>query len=218
MRRAVVLTLLLCLVAPAAPGAKTCRPEEKPLATVIVLWGPEGVEQHCSWFASRGYRAKILPEVPPNWKAAWREMRRFARESPKPRYAYGWSRAGTIAELMAFRGLVEGAISVGAPSDLTRWWNEYPEYWENEGLTMEERRERSPLYNVPPDPVDLLLAHSPDDQAVPYWHSRRLHRRTRGSELVTLHGNHNDDTAGVRRASLRFLRAAVRTQDQGTRR
>ena len=209
MKLAAVLALVLGLALPAQAGAASCRPagEGRPLATIIVIWGPDGAERHCEWFARQGYRARILPDLPDNWRDAWRKMVRFSRRAPKPRYAYGWSRAGSVAELLALRGIVDGAIAVGAPSDLTRWWNQFPEYWESEGMTMEERRRRSPLYNVPDHPVPLLLAHSRDDGAVPFWHSRELHRKTEGSKLVALRGDHTDDVAGVRRASLRFLRA-----------
>jgi Prolyl oligopeptidase family len=215
VKLAALAAVSIGLLAPAAAQAKSCGPvPERPPATVIVIWGPDGAEKHCEWFLRHGYRARVMPDVPPDWGEAWRELVRVSRAARRPRYVYGWSRAGSVAELLALRGVVDGAIAVGAPSDLTRWWNQYPEYWESTGMTMEERRERSPLFNVPRERVRLLLAHATGDQAVPFWHSRKLHRKVKGSRLVRLAGDHTDDIRGVRGASLRFLADAVAADRQ----
>ena len=203
--------LFLLVAAPVAgsqdvtPDPDHCERGTGTRGTVMVVWGPEGTARHCAWFRNAGYRVRTMPEIPDKWKAAWRFIVEQANRGPSPHFAYGWSRAGSLAEMLALKGKVDGAIAVAAPSDLTRWWNEFPEYWQQSNMTMQDRHDRSPLFNVPDHPVSLLLLHSPKDDAVPFWHSRKLHRRVEGSKLVRLDGNHTDHIRDVRRPSLQFL-------------
>jgi pimeloyl-ACP methyl ester carboxylesterase len=206
----VALALAALLSLTPAAQAQTCEPAGHPRATVLVIWSPWGSQHECDWFARRGYRAVLVNGTPGvSWTEDWDELLAKARAAPRPRYAYGWSHAGTVAELLALRGEVDGAIATGAPSDLTRW-APVADFWEGQGVSAEERRRLSPLYHVPGDRrVPLLLVHSTQDEIVPFWHSRRLHRRVPGSELVRLHRHHGLGVERVHWAATRFLTEAL---------
>ena len=207
MARALIAALVALAAIPASANAQLCAPPTKPRASVAIIWSPWGTEKECEWFAQQGYRARVL-KLPgdDDWRHVWRDAVELMERMPWPRYAYGWSRAGSVAELLALRRHANGAIAVGAPTDLTKWWNQFPDYWERTGMTMEERRAWSPLYNVDQRrPLPMLLAHSHEDTAVPFWHSRKLHKKLRFSELVELKGEHTDDIRGVHRETRRFL-------------
>jgi fermentation-respiration switch protein FrsA (DUF1100 family) len=135
-----------------------------------------------------------------------------AHPADRPVFAYGESAGGTLAEMLALRGLVPAAVAVGGISDLTSWREENEPYWDAIGLpTVADRQTASPLHQHTPRRGRLLLLHSLDDETVPFEQSARLAQRFSSTvTLGVLRGPHLTDPHATARA-IAWLRAIART-------
>ena len=76
-------------------------------------------------------------------------------------FAYGDSAGGTLASLLAERGLADAAAAYAPPSDLLRW----PDFFTDEeykawlGLNRAERRRLSPAFHRSKRPILVLQGH-----------------------------------------------------------
>jgi acetyl esterase/lipase len=114
----------------------------------------------------------------------------------RPTVAFGESAGGTIAAWLAARRHVDAAITVGAPTDLSRW-PESPAHREAIGLTTgawryspaRTYRQQRPLWAI----------HWTHDPIVPFAHAAAL----RGAHLKTLWGGgHTEAPTHVIRSTI----------------
>lgn len=144
---------------------------------------------------------------------AWRQVRDLARRARANRrdvYAYGESAGGTLAALLAGRGLAVAAATNAPPSDLTRWrLPGYPHYWQRmENGGPRKRRALSPALRPTRGPV--LVQHSETDTVVPASMSAAWARRDPRVTVSGYAGHHvvGKDLAaypGLVREGLAFL-------------
>ena len=228
-RRVVALALALpFLVPPAARADRYCQLRARPVASVLILhagaWTGGSAGQTgdlCVELALQGYRARSLDyplgTVPGSIEYARAAAAEEAR-SGGPVYALGVSAGGTIAEYLAVRGYLDGAVAVAPVSDLVDWPGLGPGYWEGLGMTVPMRHRWSPYENIR-RPSRLEIIHSTRDEAVPYEQSTRMVRRCGSAcELVTLQygGPHPMSLAWAGPASLRWFLARVARPERAT--
>jgi acetyl esterase/lipase len=208
----------------------TCPASDVPRAALVYLHGgaflvggtDDWLREHCEPFARAGFLTTAVDypirELGPSpsrfsYRRALRRVLRAVRRlraTDLPVFAYGESAGGNLAEMLAVRGHVAGAVAVAAPADLLTWAADNRVYWRFLGMSRAERRRSSPLYRIGPRPRPLLLLHSPSDDVVPLGQSRRLARALPNAKLIHLSGGHLEDPGAVR-VALRWLRR--RTQD-----
>jgi hypothetical protein len=231
MRAFIAVTVIVTALAGArAAGAANpiCRPHGQAIASVIVIHGggfvwPGWADLSlCRTLARSGFRAVNLVyplhdlpgAVRATMRAAGRERKRAGRV-----FAVGLSVGGTLAELAAVEGKVDGAVAVGAPTDLLHWapggplagrqWSDSAAYWRDVGATRAERRAASPIYAAGGRAAPLLLFHSTDDEVVPIAQARALVKHVPTARLRRLHGRHLKSQA-YRRPALGWLRRMTR--------
>ena len=208
----------------------TCATSDAPRAALVYLHGggflmggtDEWLRDHCEPFARAGYLTTAVDypirELGPeasrfSYRRALRRVLRAVRrltEKDLPVFAYGESAGGNLAEMLAVRDRVAGAVAVAAPADLLTWASDNRAYWSFLGMSRAERRRSSPLYRIGPRARPLLLLHSPSDDVVPLDQSRRLARALPHAKLIHLSGVHLEDPRAAP-VALRWLRR--RTQD-----
>ncbi len=212
----------------AGDPSPSCDPPETPIANVVVIQGggfvwPGWADLSlCRTLARRGFRAVNLVyplhDLPGAVRATLREVRR-ERRSGRRVFAVGLSAGGTLAELAAVEGKVDGAVAVAAPTDLLTWapggpvagqhWSSPAAYWRDVGATRAQRRAASPLRRAAGHAAPLLLFHSSDDEVVPIAQARALAKHVPGARLRDLRGRHLQSQA-FRRPALRWLRHLAR--------
>lgn len=195
-----ILGLTLPLLFPVGASAdQYCQLRGRPVASVLVIHGGAwyggfagASSDLCAELAALGYRARSL-EYPLRRASASFEyaLAAAAQEARRgrPVYAVGTSAGGTIAEYLAVRRQVDGALAVAPLSNLVEWRGLRPGFWEGLGMTLELRRRWSPYHNLGRS-VPLQIIHSRHDEVVPYEQSVQMVRRC-GSpcDLITLrHG------------------------------
>lgn len=191
------LAVMVLLVAAAPARAdKYCQFTKRPVASVLVLhgggWtGGSAAAGHdvCSPLAAIGYRVRLvdypLGTVPGSIAYAQGAAREEARRG-KPVYAAGVSAGGSIAEYLAMRSDVDGAVAVAPLSDFIDWHEFRPRFWEDLRMTRALRYRWSPYHNIVA-PSPLRIIHSRQDEVIPYEQSVRMVRRCgKPCELVTL--------------------------------
>jgi acetyl esterase/lipase len=161
-----------------------------------------------------------LGDLPRAYATTEAMAKRLRRRHPV--IAIGESAGGTIAEWLAGREVVDGAIAVGAPADFTTWsiiqtgeplsWlpqaigiQEHPWRWSPARLL--SRRTGSPL----------MIFFSESDKLVDPGQAAEMKRR--GAEVRRIHGEHIRDPswhAPARRWARQFL-AAVRPRRSASR-
>jgi acetyl esterase/lipase len=202
----------------------TCPMTEAPRAAVVYVHGggfliggtDSWLRERCEPFASAGYLttavdypiAELDPHAPPfSYRRTLRDVIRAVgclAETGLPVFAYGESVGGNLAEMLAVRDRVAGAVAVGAPASMLTWARHNRAYWRLLGMSRAERREASPLHRIGPNPRPLLLLHSRADEVVPFGESRRLERVLPGTRLIRLSGGHLEDPKALR-IGLRWL-------------
>lgn len=208
----------------------TCPSSDVPRAALVYLHGgafivggtDDWLREQCQPFARAGYLTtavdypirELRPGAPPfSYRRALRRVLRAVRRltaTHLPVFAYGESAGGNLAEMLAVRDRVAGAVAVAAPADLLTWAADNRMYWRLLGMSRAERRRSSPLYRIGPRARPLLLLHSPSDDVVPLDQSRRLARALPHAKLIHLSGGHLEDPRAAR-VALRWL--GRRTQD-----
>lgn len=164
-------------------------------------------------YVRAGYNVRSLAYPLNDYRGAVRYSRKAAlaaRRRGRKVFAVGESAGGTLATDLALRGIVNGAVAVGAPTDFRRW---YPK--QLPGMTREKYREQIKMSNPAkaspitrarsPRRSDLLLFHSTQDETVDFGQSERFAHRS-GAMLRELRGPHLADTSWVQR-SRRFMDA-----------
>lgn len=131
---------------------------------------------------------------------------RFVQHHPHAS-AIGFSAGGILVADLAAYGMVDRAVSVGAPSNLVRWDcnpsyfgdSDATSHWDLVPATLRERRAASPttaFRHFGPHP-DLLTIHSRDDGIVPFGQAERLARLSGGPlvEETGVHGSYFESAA-----------------------
>ena len=209
--------VLATVAAPRASADEYCHPSGAPRASVLVIHGGAWMggsardgRNVCAPLAAMGYRVRSLEyplyTVPGSIAYAQRAAAEETRLG-RPVYATGISAGGTIAEYLAVRSGIDGAVVVAPLSDLVNWRHPAgPGYWGKLKMTPEMRRRYSPYFNVTV-PAPLRIIHSPQDEMVPYEQSVRMAARC-GSpcELVTLQLGLGHASVGSRGPLLQWFR------------
>ena len=192
-----LVPLALALLFPAQASAdEYCQLRPKPIASVLIVhaggWrggSAASTLDLCLELSVLGYRARSveypLGTIPGSIEYTGAAAAQEAR-SGRPVYALGTSAGGTIAEYLAVRGQVDGALAIAPVSDLLAFPGLRPGWWEGLGMTPELRRRWSPYYNIE-RPVPLRIVHSRQDEVVPHEQSMRMAAKCGAPcELVTL--------------------------------
>lgn len=191
------LTLPLLFPAGARGADQYCQLTGRPVASVLVIHGgawyggsASSSSDLCWEIAALGYRARSLEYPLRSVSASFEYAQAAAAQEGRrgrPVYAVGTSVGGTIAEYLAVRRQVHGALAVAPLSDFVDWREWRPGFWEGLGMTPEQRRRLSPYHNIVGESSPLQIIHSRQDEVVPYEQSVRMVRRC-GSpcDLVTL--------------------------------
>jgi alpha-beta hydrolase superfamily lysophospholipase len=195
------------------------------VATVIVVngggfvWPGWADMSLCRALARHRFRAVNLVyplhDLPGAARATMRAVHRERRRG-LPVFVVGLSVGGTLAELAAVEGEVDGAVAVAAPTDLLSWapggavagqqWSDADAYWRDVGASRAQRRAASPVYQVRDSAAPLLLFHSPDDEVVPIAQANALVDRVPSAQLRQLGGAHLQSQA-FRKPALSWLRS-----------
>jgi acetyl esterase/lipase len=192
----------LAAAPPAHAGDVVCEPSG-PSRGTILYFHPGGFIQGkasdpfnrawCQEFAARGYRTRVVDYPLFDIPGAVRAARAAAAREPGPRYAVGDSSGGTLAALLAVQRRVDGAATFGAVTDLLAWPRDRGE-WRKHHATRAQRIAASPARQPGRTASPLLLMHDPDDEVVPFRHSRRLAYRAAGARLVRVNAQYANHT------------------------
>lgn len=189
MRRA----LAVLAVALALPASASARPlfgfnDERAVwravgeqATLLTFHGGgfvEGdpvIEDVEAAAATRGFKVVRVDYQLGNLRAAVRDARRAASRHPKA-VAYGESAGGTLAVLLAQRGLVDRAVGWLAPVDLRRTFSNplLAEYAQRLGASRRDLKWASPVNHETRNPVFVQIGR--DDLLVNAKQQRRWAR------------------------------------------
>lgn len=197
-RASLALAVVLTTLAVAAPASadEYCQNAAQPIASVLVIHGGGWKggsaamgRDVCSPLARMGYRVRSL-EYPlgtvPGAMAYADEAAKEEARRGRPVYAMGVSAGGSMAEYLAVKSRIDGAVAVAPLSDFVDWRPPTPGFWGSLGMTPELRRHFSPYHNIEV-PAPLRIVHSPQDEVVPYEQSVRMVRRCgQACELITL--------------------------------
>jgi len=219
-RVGVALALMSTMVFTAPASAdEYCQDTAHPVASVLVIHGGgwyggsaaygRGV---CSPLAAMGYRVRLLEyplrTVPGSIQYARDAAEEEARRG-RPVYAMGVSAGGSIAEYLAVKPYIDGAVAVAPLSDFVNWRPPSAGFWDGLGMTPSMRYHYSP-YNNFDAPAPLRIIHSHDDQLVPYEQSVRMASRCgQACELVTLKLGLGHASLGARGPALQWFAQRV---------
>ena len=215
------LAVLLAIVpADRARADVYCQERERPLASVLVIHGGAWMggsaadgRDVCSPLAAMGYRVRSLEyplwTIPGSIRYAYEAAREEAARG-RPVYATGISAGGTIAEFLAVKSQIDGAVAVAPLSDFVNWRPPTPGFWAKLGMTPEMRYRLSPSNNIEA-PAPLRIIHSPQDRMVPYEQSvRMVSRCAEVCELVTLRLGLGHISLGARGSVLQWFADTAR--------
>lgn len=162
-RAALALVLVLALALAGASRANAAEPPHPPVLLLMhaggFLLGDPLLERDAVREArSRGFETANLDYVLGNLPAAVRQVSRIARgfsAAGRRVFAYGESAGGTLAALLAERGLVERAVAVSPVPDL-RGWPDLPLAFV--GLKRAQAARYSPALHPAVAPLLMLVA------------------------------------------------------------
>jgi acetyl esterase/lipase len=223
-RRLVICAIALALIAPArAAASDLVVPADGQERGVIVFihgggWATGSAASelaNAKAFARSGWRGVSVDYPLLDIDAAYRSIERSAlalRKPSEPLFAVGSSAGGTMAEWLAARGLVDAAIGVDGPADLTTWRAvQLGGPLANLPLVVRgfaaNAWQLSPARSYSAASRPLMVVHADDDVLVEREQALVMQRR--GAILQELPGGHLVSRSW-RRPGAAFLRSATR--------
>lgn len=182
--RAITLILLVAATALLSGCAGSDRDEQSKRATVLFLHGgawvggtPAELEPLAAKYRTLGYNA-----ISVNYRDGDNNILHLIdnvqaevskHQDKGPVVLYGVSAGGTLAAALAANGKVDGAVVIGAPTDLPTWSaNPYQGSLARKvlnalGMTPAQVREASPIGRLSGRPAPQLLQYGDSDEFVP---------------------------------------------------
>jgi acetyl esterase/lipase len=199
VRKLVVILLAIVVVAGAGCGQSEPAPESHPRPVLLLLHGgaflygsPSMMRLAARRASAEGFKAVAVDYRLGDLSAAIADSVRVARRygRNRPVYAYGESAGGTLAGLLAERGLVKAAVAYAPASDLTHFTTAYARsVLAKLGASRRELALASPALHR--SRMSILALVPARDEIIPPGQTAAWARRDPRVEAITVPGPHS---------------------------